>query len=114
MTNFFSSFFIFILPYFNSYFQKFNILLISFSFSFKLLLQIEIMLLTLISYIIQLLISMVAPSVDYFSSTVTFSVPLYLSYTDTTYAWFSFLCVPSLHSTNLNIHFTLYYVSWRV
>ena len=27
---------------------------------------------------------------------------------------FSFLCVPNLHPTKLNIHFTIYYVSWRV
>ena len=56
----------------------------------------------------------VAPSFDHFLVNTHLLRPLYLSYTDTNYAWFSFLCVLNLHSTNLNIHFTIYYVSWRV
>ena len=55
-----------------------------------------------------------APSFDHIIVNSHLLYPLYLSYLDTSYVWFSFLCVPNLHSTNLNIHFTLYYVSWRV
>ena len=72
------------------------------------------MLLILTIYIIYYSILTVAPSFDHFIVNSHLLRPLYLSYTDTTYAWFSFLCVPNLHSTSLKIHFTIYYVSWRV